>query len=134
MLAGNSETLQVATAAFQDFASGLASGDWTAFFDRLSEDFSFWFPAGRYQGWNVGKDRAKEFFASVSQIFPEGLNLTIEQVTSNATTVVFEVRSMGSMLGHPYQNQAAIAFDNKGDKICAYREYLGVVYQLRITD
>jgi hypothetical protein len=28
------------------------------------------------------------------------------------------------------QNQAAIAFDVRGNQICGYREYLGVVFQL----
>jgi ketosteroid isomerase-like protein len=34
------------------------------------------------------------------------------------------------MLGHPYQNQAAIAFEVQGEQIIAYREYLGVIFQL----
>jgi ketosteroid isomerase-like protein len=63
-------------------------------------------------------------------MFPDGLTLTVQEITSNPTTVVFEVRSQGYMLGKPYENQAAIAFEVRGDKICAYREYLGVVFQL----
>jgi ketosteroid isomerase-like protein len=54
----------------------------------------------------------------------------VQQTTSNPTTVVFEVRSQGSMLGYPYENQGAIAFEVRDDKICGYREYLGVVFQL----
>jgi ketosteroid isomerase-like protein len=127
---GSPKTLKIAQDAFQDFAHGLASGDWTLFLERLSEDFTFWFPAGPYKGLNLGKDRAREFFASVSKVFPEGLSLSVERVLSNETTVIFEVRSEGLMLGHPYQNQAAISFDIKGDKICAYREYLGAIFQL----
>jgi len=127
----SSETLQIATHAFQDFASGLAGGDWEAFLNQLSDDFTFWFPAGPFKGVNQGRDRAKEFFAMVMQVFPGGLTLTIRQITSNATTVVFEVESQGLMLGHPYENQAAIAFDVKNGKICGYREYLGVIFQLK---
>lgn len=123
-------TLTIAKIAFQEFSHGLSSGDWSLFLGRLSEDFTFWFPAGPFQGWNRGRERAGAFFALVSVMFPEGLTLTVQQVTSNATTVVFEVRSQGILSGQPYENQAAIAFDVKDDKIASYREYLGVVVQV----
>jgi ketosteroid isomerase-like protein len=125
------ETLQIAKDAFQDFSCGLASGDWSPFLSRLSDDFTFWFPAGPFQGLNHGREKAREFFTSVAQVFPEGLTLTVQQITSNSTTVIFEVRSQGSMFGKPYQNQAAIAFEVRDGKICSYREYLGVVFQLK---
>jgi ketosteroid isomerase-like protein len=130
MPATNSETLQVAQAAFQDYARGLSTGEWQPFLDRLSDDFTFWFPAGPFKGTNVGKERITAFLASVPKIFPGGLTLTVEQITSNATTVVFEVQSTGTMGTAPYQNQAAIAFDIRDNKVCCYREYLGVVFQL----
>lgn len=126
----SSKTLQIAESAFQAFSHGLASGDWSPFLDQLSDDFTFWFPAGPFKGLNHGRERAKEFFNLVSVMFPGGLSLTVQQIASNSTTVVFEVRSQGSLLGHPYENQAAIAFEVRDDKICAYREYLGVVFQL----
>ncbi|MBD1911617.1 MULTISPECIES: nuclear transport factor 2 family protein [unclassified Leptolyngbya] len=129
MTEASAETLQIAQDAFQDFCQGLAQGEWSAFLNRLSEDFTFWFPAGPFQGLNVGADKAKAFFEMVSQVFPEGLTLTVQQITSNATTVVFEVRSQGLMLGKPYENQAAIAFDIKNGQVCSYREYLNVVFQ-----
>lgn len=125
------EPLRIAEVAFGEFAIGLATGDWTAFVDRLSEDFRFWFPAGPFKGWNQGRDRAIAFFSSVSQVFPEGLTLTLSQITHNETTVVFEVQSRGKMLGHDYENQAAIAFEVRDSKIVCYREYLGVIYQLQ---
>lgn len=124
------ETLQCAQAAFNDFAQGLSTGQWQPFLDRLSDDFTFWFPAGPFQGTHVGKDKIAAFFASIPNIFPGGLNLTVQQITSNATTVVFEVQSEGTMGTEPYQNQAAIAFDIKDNQVCSYREYLGVVFQL----
>lgn len=124
------QTLRVAEAAFQAFAQGLASGEWSPFLDQLSDDFTFWFPAGSFKGLNHGRDRAKAFFELASSLFPDGLALTVIQVTSNSKTVIFEVRSSGMMAGHPYENQAAIAFDVRDEKISAYREYLGVVFQL----
>ncbi|MBE7382141.1 MAG: nuclear transport factor 2 family protein [Leptolyngbya sp. SIO1E4] len=130
MAEASAETLQFAQDAFQDFSSGLGSGDWQPFLARLSDDFTFWFPAGPFKGLNTGKEKAAAFFASASKIFPKGLTLTVLQITSNPTTVVFEVRSEGQMGTHPYQNQAAIAFDIKDNQVCGYREYLGVVFQL----
>ncbi|MBE9033477.1 nuclear transport factor 2 family protein, partial [filamentous cyanobacterium LEGE 11480] len=100
------------------------------FLGRLHDEFSFWFPAGPFQGINHGKERAAEFFAVVRQLFPEGLELELVQVMSNATNVVFEVRSRGVMLGRPYENQAAIAFEIRDGLVVSYREYLGVVFQL----
>ena len=130
MTSASPETLKIAQSAFQDFSDGLATGNWSKFLAHLSDDFTFWFPAGPFKGQNHGKDRAEAFFASVSKIFTEGLSLTLERTLTDGNTVLFEVRSQGLMLGHPYENQAAISFDVAGDKICAYREYLGVIFQI----
>ena len=128
--AASPETVKIAQVAFRDFSQGLASGEWSPFLAHVSDDFTFWFPAGPFKGQNTGKDRAREFFAMVSKVFPAGLSLTVDRVMSQENTVLFEVRSQGIMLGHPYENQAAIAFDIKGEKVCGYREYLGVIFQI----
>ena len=130
MTTASPNTLNVAEAAFQDFSQGLSTGDWSCFLAWLSDDFTFWFPAGPFKGLNSGKDRAADFFAMVSKVFPEGLTLTLERTFSNGNTVLFEVRSQGLMWGHPYENQAAISFDIASDKVCGYREYLGVIFQI----
>jgi ketosteroid isomerase-like protein len=130
MCEASPNTLKTAEKAFQAFSQGLKNEDWSAFLAMLTDDFAFWFPAGPFKGWNHGRDRAQEFFAMVSKVFPDGLTLTVQRVTSNPSTVVFEVLSEGVMMGHPYENQAAIAFDVRDDKICGYREYLGVIFQL----
>lgn len=120
-----SNTLAVAQQAFVHFERGLATGDWQAFFDMLSDDFSFWFPLGEFHGLNVGKDRAIQFFNYVSEVYQDGLTLTLDRVTSNETTVVFEFRDEGLMWGNPYKNRVAVSFDVRGNQICGYREYLG---------
>ncbi|MBE9114063.1 nuclear transport factor 2 family protein [Nodosilinea sp. LEGE 07298] len=130
MPGASAHTLQVAEQAFQAFATGLASGYWSAFLACLSDDFTFWFPAGPFKGLNHGKARAEEFFTLASTVFPEGLTVVVQQVASNPTTVIYEVRSSGVMLGQPYDNQAAVAFEIKDGNVCAYREYLGVIFQL----
>ena len=121
----NQNTMEVAQQAFGHFTHGLATGEWQPFVDMLSEDFSFWFPVGPYHGLNVGKERAIAFFQYVSETFNQGLVLTLDRVTSNETTVVFEFRDEGVMRGEPYKNRIAVSFDVRGNKICSYREYFG---------
>ena len=73
----------------------------------------------------MGKERAKEFFDYVANAYIEGLKVTLDSITSNEKTVVFEFRDEGLMWRHPYKNRVAVAFDVSGEKICAYREYFG---------
>jgi ketosteroid isomerase-like protein len=119
------KTIEVAQKAFECFRNGLATGQWQPFLEMLSDDFTFWFPIGKFHGLNVGKERAKEFFDYVNQAYPEGLSLTLDRITSNETTVVFEFRDEGIMWGELYKNRVAVSFDVRGDKISSYREYLG---------
>jgi ketosteroid isomerase-like protein len=126
MIEGTENTLKVARHAFENLQHGLATEDWNPLLDMLTEDFSFWFPVGAYHGLNIGKERAKAFFQYVSEVFGHTIKLTsLERVTSNETTVVFEFRDEGMMRGEPYKNRIAVSFDVRGDKICGYREYLG---------
>lgn len=124
-MAEGSNTLEVAYQAFEYFSHGLATGNWNQFIDMLTDDFSFWFPVGPYHGLNVGKERAIAFFQYVSETFSSGLSLTLDSVTSNQTTVVFEFRDEGLKWGQPYKNRVAVSFDVRGDRICGYREYFG---------
>ena len=117
--------MAVGRRAFDLFTSGLATGEWQPFLDMLTDDFTFWFPIGKFHGLNIGKKRAAEFFQYVAEAYSEGLTVTLDRITSNETTVVFEFRDEGPMWGEPYKNRVAVSFDVRGDKICAYREYLG---------
>jgi ketosteroid isomerase-like protein len=119
-------TLKVAHQAFENLHHGLATGEWNPMLDMLTEDFTFWFPVGPYHGLNVGKERAKAFFDYVSEVFGKTIRMTsLERVTSNETTVVFEFRDQGIMRSEPYKNRIAVSFDVREDKICGYREYFG---------
>nr|ADN17344.1 conserved hypothetical protein [Gloeothece verrucosa PCC 7822] len=140
MTTATPEMLEAAQAAFKHFTHGLATGEWEAFLNMLSDDFTFWFPVGTFKGKNVGKQKAAEFFHFVTdKVFLGGLVLTLERVTSSETTVMFEGRSEGKMFGLPYQNQVAISFDLRPSaqpaphpyQVCAYREYLSIHYQLQ---
>ncbi|MBK1988314.1 nuclear transport factor 2 family protein [Sphaerospermopsis aphanizomenoides BCCUSP55] len=120
------KTLKIAQQAFEYFINGLETGDWQSFLDMLTDDFTFWFPMGKFHGLNTGKERAKDFFEYVSEAFNPGIKLTsLDSITSNEKTVIFEFRDEGSLFGQPYKNRVAVAFDVSGDKICSYREYFG---------
>ena len=126
MAQDSEHTLKIAQQAFEHFKHGLANGEWQGFLDMLTEDFTFWFPLGKFHGWNHGKERAIEFFQFVSVAFNRGIKLTsLDRITSNQTTVVFEFRDEGLLFGQPYKNRVAVFFDVRGDKICSYREYFG---------
>ncbi|MEX1312126.1 MAG: nuclear transport factor 2 family protein [Candidatus Sulfomarinibacteraceae bacterium] len=118
----------VAEEAFADLEHGLATGEWQPFLDRLSDDFTFHFPMGRYQGLHRGKDKAAEFFAYVSQAYADGLFIDeVLGVTAEGTRVVFEFADHGLLFGKPYAGRIAISLDVRGEKICGYREYFGLV-------
>jgi ketosteroid isomerase-like protein len=126
MAEDSENTLKVARQAFENLQHGLSTADWNPLLDMLTEDFNFWFPVGPYHGLNVGKEKAKAFFQYVTEVFGRSIKLTsLERVTSNETTVVFEFRDEGMMRNEPYKNRIAVSFDVRGDKICGYREYLG---------
>lgn len=126
MTQSSENTLKVAHQGFEYFTHGLATGEWDNFLEILTEDFTFWFPHGEYHGLNVGKQKAKKFFEYVSEAFNSQLIITsIERVTSNDTTVVFEFCDEGKLMGEDYKNRVAISFDVREDKIYGYREYFG---------
>ncbi len=126
MAESSENTLKVAHQAFEYFTHGLETGEWNQFLDMLTDDFTFWFPMGKFHGLNTGKERAKEFFQYVWESFNPGLKLTsLDRVTSNETTVVFEFRDEGLLFAQPYKNRVAVSFDVRGNKICGYREYFG---------
>ncbi|MFP4299646.1 MAG: nuclear transport factor 2 family protein [Spirulinaceae cyanobacterium] len=120
-----SATQDTGKQAFEYFSQGLATQQWDAFLEMLADDFTFWFPAGPFQGLNTGKAKAREFCQYVAACFPDGLSVTLDGITSNETTVVFELRSEGKFRGEIYKNRVAVFFDVRGDKICSYREYFG---------
>jgi ketosteroid isomerase-like protein len=119
------KTEQIGRQAFEHLKHGLATGEWDDFLKMATEDFSFWFPLGPFHGLNTGKDRAREFFQYVSDNFNEGLDVTLDNVMSNDTTVVFECRSEGKFRGEDYKNRVLIIFEIREGQISSYREYFG---------
>ena len=119
-------TLEVGTRAFEHFKHGLATGEWQEFLAMLSEDFSFYFPQGKYKGQNTGKATAEEFFKYVSATFAGGLRVTeVLRVTAGEDSIVFEFKDEGSLRGEAYKNRVAVSWEIRGDRIVSYREYFG---------
>ena len=120
------QTLEVGQRGFAAFQKGLGTGDWNDFLVLLTDDFSFYFPQGKYQGAHQGKDQAKEFFAYVSRAFPGGIKITeVMHVTAGEDTVVFEFKDEGTLRDAPYKNRVAVSWNIRGDQISGYREYFG---------
>lgn len=120
------QTMTVGLRGFEHFKHGLAKGEWEPFLAMLTDDFTFSFPSGKYQGFHSGKEKAVEFFKYVSTAFNEGLFVTeTMRVTAGEATIVFEFRDEGKIRGQDYKNRVAISWDIRGDKIAAYREYFG---------
>jgi ketosteroid isomerase-like protein len=120
----------VASKAFEQFRQGLATGNWEPFLALLTEDFTFFFPTGKWQGLHRGKAEAREFFTYVASIFPEGIRVvSVERVSVHETGAVFEFKDEGSLVlageTRDYKNRVAVSFDVRGDKVAGYREYFG---------
>lgn len=115
--------------AFRRFGDGLATGQWQPFLDRLHEEFTFFFPTGRFQGLHKGRTRAAEFFAYVASVYPEGLFVSLDRLSVDGDRAIFEFRSEGTMVlageRRPYRNRVAVAMQFRGDRIADYREYFG---------
>ena len=118
-------------AAFEKFRLGLKTGDWSDFTDLLTDDFTFFFPQGKWHGEHRGKAKALEFFPYVTSVFPGGINVvSLDHVHVSGDTVMLEFKDEGTMAlpgspPKPYRNRVAIAFDFRGDRVSGYREYFG---------
>lgn len=126
-----SSTEALGRAAFEEFRRGLKTGDWRGFTDLLTDDFTFYFPQGKWRGEHRGKEKALEFFPYVTSVFPGGITVvSIDRVHVSGETAMFEFKDEGTMVlpGAPpraYRNRVAIALDFRGDQVCGYREYFG---------
>lgn len=117
--------IETALFAFKYLAEGHKAGSFDNYLSLLTDDFIFYAPAGALRGKNVGKQRAREFYDTITAakadfVFSEPL-----RVTANGDTVVIEFTDEGTIMGFPYFNRIAASFDIKDGKIYGYREYFG---------
>jgi len=126
-----SSTEEKGRATFERFRRGLGTGDWSGFTDLLTDDFTFYFPQGKWHGEHRGKAAALEFFAYVTSVFPGGIRVvSLDRVHVSGDTVMLEFKDEGTIAPpgappRPYKNRVAIAFDFRGEHVCGYREYFG---------
>jgi hypothetical protein len=74
------KTLKIAQQAFDYFTNGLENANWQDFIDMLTDNFTFWFPMGKFHGLNTGKEGAKEFFEYLYEAFQPGIKLTSQEL------------------------------------------------------
>ncbi|MBF2049432.1 MAG: nuclear transport factor 2 family protein [Elainella sp. C42_A2020_010] len=126
----NELTMKVAQQAFAAFAQGLATGDFQPFFAMLTDEFTFWYPYGKYRGKFTGQEGKARIVAKCHDHMQAGDRLTFSpphHITSSDTTVMFEFECKGVIRQQPYQGRIAIALDVSGEKISGLREYFGDV-------
>ena len=116
----------LAAKAFGHFRDGLATGEWEPWLAMLADDFTFFFPTGKYQGLHHGRAKAAEFFAYVRSVYPEGLQVTLDHTTVEGTRAIFEFRSEGTLVlpteRRAYKNRVAVALEFRDGQVVAYRE------------
>jgi ketosteroid isomerase-like protein len=67
---------------------------------------------------------AGQFVPMIKQLFPSGLNLTIDNVIAEGNYVAIEGHSNAQAAnGKTYANAYHFLFEFKGDKICKVKEY-----------
>jgi ketosteroid isomerase-like protein len=123
----NNRTLDVAQRGFAAFQHGWETGDFAPYIALLADDFTFWFPAAKHRGKYAGREGREHMVAKCHEHTEAGDRLTfsLNCITSNDTTVMFEFDSKGTISGKPYQGRNAISLDVSGDRISGFREYFG---------
>lgn len=123
-----STKLQTAQQAFDYLAQGWATGNFQSFIDMLADDVLFWLPVGKQRDNSSEYEGKQQILARLQARTERGdrLNLkSLDQITSNDTTVTFEFESQGTIRNQPFKGRNAVSFDIKGDKIAGVREYFG---------
>lgn len=119
-------TLTVGLRALEHFKTGLATGAWEPFFAMLADDFTLYFPHGKFRGLSTGKAKGEEFFRYVTETFGGCLLITeVLRIAASETTFIFEFRNEGQLRGAAYKNRVTISWDIRGEQIIAAREYFG---------
>jgi ketosteroid isomerase-like protein len=123
-------TLKVAKHAFAAFTEGWTTGNFQPFLEMLTDEFTFWYPYGKYHGKFSGREGKAKMIAKCRDHHEAGDRLCLSpphHITSSITTVIFEFECEGVISGEPYRGRIAIALDISNDKISGFREYFGDV-------
>lgn len=123
-------TLKIAQQAFTAFAEGWMTSNFQTFLEMLTDEFTFWYPYGKYRGKFIGREGKAQMIAKCRDHSEAVDQLTFSSphhITSSDTTVMFEFECEGIIGGESYHRRLAIALDVSNDKISGFREYFGDV-------
>nr|WP_148930135.1 nuclear transport factor 2 family protein [Paenibacillus methanolicus] len=111
---------------FQAFKQAFETGNTVDFAAMVTEDFHFNVPLP-LEGWNQeqrGIVRFEELIRFERAVLQVELTSLIELANEDYGMVVF--RAEGTLNGRPYSNELAVVFEYEGDRIRAFREYVGM--------
>jgi ketosteroid isomerase-like protein len=98
-----------------------------------TDDFQFWFP-GEGRGFQT-REQCQETFASIFDIFPEGLIFTLYEMTAEGDRVALEAESHGvHKSGKNYNNHYHFLFRMRDGKIAEIREYGDTAHARSVLD
>lgn len=120
------QTRKVGTQAWNRFQNAWETGEWQPFLDMLTDDFTFWFPQGEFRGrfsGRKGKERVVAW-ANFHRKAGNRVRTVPTHVSVGENTIIFENESESIPAGS-YKNWEAVAFEVRGEKISALREYWG---------
>jgi ketosteroid isomerase-like protein len=120
------QTRRVGMQAWERFQNAWATGEWQPFLDMLTDDFTFWFPEGEFRGRFSGREGKERVVAWANFHRQAGnrVRTVPTHISVGENTIVFENESESIPAGS-YQNWEAVAFEVRGEKISALREYWG---------
>ena len=126
--AADEGALEVAQAAFLGLQRGAATGQWGDFVDLLREDVRIMIPvpAGAEnppEGVLVGKDIARQMFATHHDEKVNGARLECKRVAANGSLVVMECRVEGVLDNEEVANHFVFVFEVSGGQVAAMYEY-----------
>lgn len=119
------QNVETALQAFRYLAEGHKAGSFDNYLSMLTEDYTFFAPAGAFRGKNVGKQKAAEFYAVITAAKADFIFSDPIRITSSGDTVVIEFTDEGTIMGEYYFNRIASSFDIRDGKVYGYREYFG---------
>jgi len=123
------QALDVAIEAFRGLQRGAATGDWSGFLERLTDDVRLIIPlpvsAGvtGLEGLNVGIDRARQMFRSHHEERNGIVRLDCKRIAANGPLIVFESRIEGDLADGPMASGLVFIFEIADGKVAAMYEY-----------
>lgn len=129
-------SVETAKATVRSFIKELETGDRDRLAELLTDDATWWL-SGRLpvSGDYRGRDAVLDDFLSqgLGLYRPGTLTLEIVSMIGEGDTVAVEWVADGvSAKGERYLNHYHVAFDTRGDQVCAVREYVDSLYVLDV--